>query len=224
MKVLSLHHFISSSSSPSLTPSSPTVTTPIHPSLDPSPPPLDHSPPHLLLSLPPLLPHTRPPLTPPPPPPPPPSLPLPLRYLYWTDLGQTGAIPTVERIHMNGTYEGPLSTSNPPIVPTNIAVDVETGDVYWVNNHTKSENIVHYDILMGVDQELPDFGLQSVLGLAVLGNHVYWTDRGRVHQSLARAVLQRDRTGDMIREVLLLHNEGLLGLVGVDTTYNIGEV
>ena len=68
---------------------------------------------------------------------------------------------------------------------------------------------------------LPPSGppLRQVLGLAVIGDHIYWTDRDNTPRSMGRA---EKRIG-MDPTALLSSSFGLGGIVAVNTTARIGE-
>lgn len=55
-------------------------------------------------------------------------------------------------------------------------------------------------------------GLRDVLGLAVNGDHVYWTDRGNIDQSFARA----NKMSGQYLEPLIRNVGGYHGLIAVN--------
>ena len=61
-------------------------------------------------------------------------------------------------------------------------------------------------------------GLSDVLGLAVHGDHIYWTDRGNIRQSLARA----DKIMGRHKESLVMNIGGFHGLIAVNLSMNPG--
>ena len=61
--------------------------------------------------------------------------------------------------------------------------------------------------------------LESVLGVAVIGDYVYWTDRASSRYSLGRA----PKRGGGAREVVLEDSLGLQGLWAVNTSASLGE-
>ena len=77
------------------------------------------------------------------------------RFLYWTDLHIRG--PVVERALLNGQERMQISAETTRS-PTNVAVDSETGDVYWIkyNKHSSSSKIVRYSQQMEVPVNLGD--------------------------------------------------------------------
>ena len=60
--------------------------------------------------------------------------------------------------------------------------------------------------------------LSDVLGLAVHGNYVYWTDRGNSQRPLGRA----DKQSGLHSEALLRNLGGLHGLVAVNKSADPG--
>ena len=62
-------------------------------------------------------------------------------------------------------------------------------------------------------------GLSDVLGLAVHGDHIYWTDRGNIEQSLARA----DKNDGRNKEPLVMNVGGFHGLIAVNQSTNPGR-
>ena len=61
-------------------------------------------------------------------------------------------------------------------------------------------------------------GLSDVLGLAVHGDHIYWTDRGNIHQPLARA----DKIMGQHKESLVMNIGGFHGLIAVNKAIHPG--
>ncbi len=56
--------------------------------------------------------------------------------MYWTDV--INSEPEVERARLNGEESERISDSfGNHILPTNVAVDLETGVVYWIRTNTE---------------------------------------------------------------------------------------
>ena len=62
-------------------------------------------------------------------------------------------------------------------------------------------------------------GLEDVLGLAVHGSYIYWTDRGNIDFSLARA----DKNTGGSKEALIRNIGGFHGLIAVNQSVFPGQ-
>ncbi len=149
------------------------------------------------------------------------------RFVYWTDLDNSR--PRVERCFMDGTECGPLDIDPSKIrEPATITVDPLTGWVYFAETD-RDKVFVYYGPTGGHDEftlskphslhtyytlhtlMCVDPTPTDVSGLAVLGDYLYWTDRGGSSVSLGRA--EKVRLGSF-EEVL--DTGGLHGILGVD--------
>ena len=66
----------------------------------------------------------------------------------------------------------------------------------------------------------PISGLEDVLGLAIHGSYIYWTDRGNIDFSLARA----DKNTGRSKEALIHGIGGFHGLIAVNQSVEPGLV
>ena len=62
-------------------------------------------------------------------------------------------------------------------------------------------------------------GLEDVLGLAVHGSYIYWTDRGNIEFSLARA----DKVSGRSKEALIRNIGGFHRLIAVNQSIVPGQ-
>ena len=99
--------------------------------------------------------------------------------------------------------------------PTNIAVDPLTRWVYWSETGDSVERVSRYN--GSRDFSLSLRNTRDVLGLAIHGDYIYWTDR--FESNLVRA---QKSTGDG-EYVILAGYPGLLGLVAVNSTAETGR-
>ncbi len=134
------------------------------------------------------------------------------RYVYWTDLHPVDQ--TVEMAHLNGSYPDELpNVRNELKDPTNVAVDYVTTYVYWADvDREGRERITVYD--WNSDEFLTDTPLESILGLAVHGEYVYWTDQKGVGR-----VSKVDGDGN----VLVVKASGILALTAVNLSATFSE-
>ena len=132
--------------------------------------------------------------------------------MYWTDLNTD--MPRVEQANMDGTGRMTLELIDHQVkIPSNVAVDPENNWVYYADNDDALDHIIRFDGTS--DVRLNVHGLEDVLGLAVHGEYLYWTDRGNSMNALVRAFKDVNRIGTG-QETILEGYSGLYGLVAVN--------
>ncbi|XP_038047205.1 low-density lipoprotein receptor-related protein 2-like isoform X2 [Patiria miniata] len=92
------------------------------------------------------------------------------RYLYWADYGQT---PKIVRAFLDGSNRTELVTIGISL-PRDIAVDVQTHDVFWVDTVTDVLEKIDWQ---GGNRQIIRSQLPNPRGLAVFSDSVYWVDR-----------------------------------------------
>ena len=99
--------------------------------------------------------------------------PLNLRYIYWTERG--GDSPRIVQAGLDGSHVEPLITENIRH-PNGLTVDYTAQRLYWSDGYYGT---VQSSWLNGSDRStiVNGTGKFEPYGVAVLDNHVYWTDR-----------------------------------------------
>lgn len=94
------------------------------------------------------------------------------RYLYWADYGQT---PKIEKAHLDGTNRTILVSSG-IITPRGLALDWQTGYVYWVDD---SLDMIARINPHGGETEIVRYGSRypTPYGITVFENSIIWVDR-----------------------------------------------
>ena len=135
----------------------------------------------------------------------------PSSYVYWTDLHTSD--PSVERAYLNGSNREEVPHDGQVKSPTSIAIDPQTDLIYWtdLDDDGVTDLIFKYDGERGEDLRINS--LRYIRGLAVHGNHIYWTHEG----DLGRA----NKLNGYDQEVVVKAN-GLQGLTAVNLSVEYG--
>lgn len=91
------------------------------------------------------------------------------RFLYWADQGQN---PAIVRANLDCS-ERKVLASDGISEPSDITIDPDSHYVYWVDSKADSISRVDPD---GQKVETIQVGLAKAVGLAVLGQDMYWVD------------------------------------------------
>lgn len=94
-----------------------------------------------------------------------------LRYLFWTDGGQT---PKIERALLDGTNRTVLASSS-LASPHGLTVDYTADFLYWTDDVLDMFSRMHVD---GTQREIIRFGSRypSPTGMVIFGNNMLWVD------------------------------------------------
>lgn len=103
-----------------------------------------------------------------------------LRYLFWTDAGQT---PKIERALLDGTNRTVLASES-LASPHGLTVDYTSDFLYWTDDVLDMISRMHVD---GTQREIIRYGSRypSPTGLAIFGNNMLWVDKklGKLFQA-----------------------------------------
>lgn len=91
------------------------------------------------------------------------------RYLYWADQGQN---PAIVRLNLDCS-ERKVLASDGISEPNDITIDPDSHYIYWVDSKADTISRVDPD---GQKVETIQVGLAKAVGLAVLGQDMYWVD------------------------------------------------
>ena len=112
----------------------------------------------------------------------------------------------------------PLQTTMEVKIPTDIAVDPLTHQVFWADIESSRDHIIRYDESTVSYQELNIRGLAEVRGLAVFGDVLYWSD---LESSDSIAGANKESGND--RFVLFTNYDGVMGLLAVNGSEEAGK-
>lgn len=95
-----------------------------------------------------------------------------LRYLFWTDYGQT---PKIERALLDGTNRTVLASES-LVSPRGLIVDYTNNFLYWTDDALDMISRMAAD---GTQREIIRYGSRypSPTGLAIFGNNMLWVDK-----------------------------------------------
>uniref|UniRef100_A0A3B4FXS2 Low-density lipoprotein receptor-related protein 2 n=1 Tax=Pundamilia nyererei TaxID=303518 RepID=A0A3B4FXS2_9CICH len=103
-----------------------------------------------------------------------------LRYLFWTDAGQT---PKIERALLDGTNRTVLASES-LASPRGLTVDYSNNFLYWTDDVLDMISRMAID---GTERQIIRYGSRypSPMGLAILGNYMLWVDKrlGKLFQA-----------------------------------------
>uniref|UniRef100_A0AAX7TL23 EGF-like domain-containing protein n=1 Tax=Astatotilapia calliptera TaxID=8154 RepID=A0AAX7TL23_ASTCA len=103
-----------------------------------------------------------------------------LRYLFWTDAGQT---PKIERALLDGTNRTVLASES-LASPRGLTVDYSNNFLYWTDDVLDMISRMAID---GTERQIIRYGSRypSPMGLAILGNYILWVDKrlGKLFQA-----------------------------------------
>lgn len=103
-----------------------------------------------------------------------------LRYLFWTDGGQT---PKIERALLDGTNRTVLATES-LASPRGLTVDYTNDFLYWTDDTLDMISRMATD---GTQRQIVRYGSRypSPTGLAIFGNYMLWVDKklGKLFQA-----------------------------------------
>lgn len=103
-----------------------------------------------------------------------------LRYLFWTDGGQT---PKIERALLDGTNRTVLASES-IASPRGLTLDYTSDFLYWTDDVLDMISRMHVD---GTQREIIRYGSRypSPTGLAIFGNLMLWVDQklGKLFQA-----------------------------------------
>ena len=97
------------------------------------------------------------------------------RIMYWTDWGFN---PKIEKANMAGKERSVLIDS---VLhwPNGLTLDKDTNRLYWVDGSYRKLEYLDFDNNNRVTLQLISFSvLLNPFGLTLLGDYLYWTDRG----------------------------------------------
>lgn len=124
-----------------------------------------------------------------------------LRYLYWIDQGQTSKL---ERALLNGENRTVLVKTD-IISPTDISIDIATGDVYWTDNTKDRIERVSWD---GSNRVIvKSNAIPNPVGVGILNNMLYYADsrlRGIYSMNLTAYNLTTNSTAFVTRDATLI--------------------
>lgn len=95
-----------------------------------------------------------------------------LRYLFWTDAGQT---PKIERALLDGTNRTVLASES-LASPHGLTVDYTSDFLYWTDDVLDMISRMHVD---GTQREIIRYGSRypSPAGMAIFGHNMLWVDK-----------------------------------------------
>lgn len=95
-----------------------------------------------------------------------------LRYLFWTDGGQS---PKIERALLDGTNRTVLASES-LASPRGLTVDYTNNFLYWTDDVLDMISRMAVD---GTEREIIRYGSRypSPTGLAIFGNYMLWVDK-----------------------------------------------
>uniref|UniRef100_A0A673BR27 EGF-like domain-containing protein n=1 Tax=Sphaeramia orbicularis TaxID=375764 RepID=A0A673BR27_9TELE len=103
-----------------------------------------------------------------------------LRYLFWTDAGQT---PKIERALLDGTNRTVLASES-LVSPRGLTVDYTNDFLYWTDDALDMISRMATD---GTQRQIIRYGSRypSPTGVAILGNYMLWVDKrlGKLFQA-----------------------------------------
>ncbi|KAM9425856.1 low-density lipoprotein receptor-related protein 2 [Pholidichthys leucotaenia] len=103
-----------------------------------------------------------------------------LRYLFWTDAGQT---PKIERALLDGTNRTVLASES-LASPRGLTVDYTNDFLYWTDD---ALDMISRMAIDGTQREVIRYGSRypSPMGLAIFGNYMLWVDKrlGKLFQT-----------------------------------------
>ncbi|XP_030630936.1 low-density lipoprotein receptor-related protein 2 [Chanos chanos] len=103
-----------------------------------------------------------------------------LRYLFWTDAGQT---PKIERALLDGSNRTVLASES-LASPRGLTVDYTNDVLYWVDDKLDMISCMHAD---GSARQIVRFGSRypAPYGISILGNYMLWVDQklGKLFQA-----------------------------------------
>ena len=113
----------------------------------------------------------------------------------------------------------PLQTTMEVKIPTDIAVDPLTHQVFWADIGSRRDHIIRYDESTVSYKDLNIDNLEEVRGLAVFGDVLYWSDLESKY-SIAGA---NKESGNDHRFVLFTNYDGVMGLLAVNGSEEAGK-
>uniref|UniRef100_W5N103 Low-density lipoprotein receptor-related protein 2 n=1 Tax=Lepisosteus oculatus TaxID=7918 RepID=W5N103_LEPOC len=103
-----------------------------------------------------------------------------LRYIFWTDGGQT---PKIERAFLDGRNRTVLASES-LATPQGLTVDYTSDYLYWTDDTLDLISCMRFD---GTQRQIVRFGSRypSPCGISIFGNYMIWVDRNlrRVYQA-----------------------------------------
>ncbi|XP_028967382.1 low-density lipoprotein receptor-related protein 2 [Galendromus occidentalis] len=129
------------------------------------------------------------------------------RYLYWIDSGQ---YPKIERALMDCTNRTSIVVED-IISPSDIAVDIASGDIYWVDKRVDRLESCRFD---GSNRRTLASRLPKPMGVAIYGDWVFWADRNlrsifKIRKSETNGTVYTVKSDlNMLRDVMVYYNTG----------------
>uniref|UniRef100_A0A8C4T430 EGF-like domain-containing protein n=1 Tax=Erpetoichthys calabaricus TaxID=27687 RepID=A0A8C4T430_ERPCA len=120
-----------------------------------------------------------------------------LRFLFWTDGGQT---PKIERALLDGTNRTVLASSSIS-TPTGLAVDYTNDFLYWTDDSLDMISSMRYD---GTQRQIIRYGSRypTPAGISIFGNNMIWVDRNLKKIFQASKQAGNSDSPDVIRDNL----------------------
>ncbi|XP_075213889.1 low-density lipoprotein receptor-related protein 6 [Lycorma delicatula] len=122
-------------------------------------------------------------------------------YLFWTDVGSK---PRVLRARLDGKRQIVIGVESIP--PTGLAIDRKDNHVFW----STAKMIIRADLTGENRRTVVNSQIGQVVGIAVLGQHVYWIDRDL--QTIERA----NKDTGLGREIIISRIAHLTDLISVN--------